>query len=84
MVKTHKASANISTERGAINIARFFIASKAVGKAVVSKVIVGVCIASKAIISNAIAIKHKIVYFFLFDFFYFGLPRKFAMLICLQ
>ncbi len=29
----------------------------------------GVCIASKAIISNAIATKHKIAYFFLFDFF---------------
>ena len=50
MVKTHRASANISAQREAINIARFFIASK-------------------AIISNTIAIKPKIAYFFLFDFF---------------
>lgn len=82
MVKTHKASANISTERGAINIARFFIASNSVGKSVVSKVIVGAYIASKDIISNAIATKPKIAFFFLFDFFildcYANLLRPFA------
>lgn len=41
MVKTHRASANISVQREDINIARFFIARKSVGKVIVSKVIMG-------------------------------------------
>lgn len=59
MVKTHKASANISTERGAINIARFFIASKVIGKAVVSKVIVGLISQARILLATLLRLSLK-------------------------